>query len=247
VGILLAYFKNILFVVLTLLALNSQAKDKLFHLAAGVYPPYTIEDGDIKGLNVEIIQAAFSAVGYQVKIELLPFTRAMHYAKNGKTDGLIIWHNKEREQWFHFSSVISQSDLVFYKFKRLKFDFNSLQSLMPYSIGTVANYAYSSTFLDADYLQKDVVGTDRQNINKLILGRIDVALIDIRMANYLIKNEHPLLDGKFDWSGVLQNEKYYLAVSKKAANYQQKVTDFNLGLQQITDNGVRAAIIKKYP
>jgi len=228
----LAYFKNLVFVVLTLVALNCQATDKLFHLVAGVYPPYTIEEDGIKGLNIEIIKAAFSAVGYRVKIELLPFARAMHYAKNGKADGLIIWHNKERVQWFHFSSVISESDLVFYKFKRLKFDFNSLQSLMPYSIGTVANYAYLPSFLAADYLKKDVVGTDRQNINKLILGRIDIALIDKRMANYMIKNEHPLLDGKFDWSAVLQNEKYYLAVSKKSSNYQRKITDFNFGLQK---------------
>ena len=159
---------------------------------------------------------------------------------------MIIWHNQEREQWFSFSAVISQSELVFYKFKKLKFDYDSLLSLTPYSIGTVANYAYSQSFLDAQYLTKDVVGTDKQNINKLLLGRIDVALIDKRMANYIVKTEHPKYIGLFDWSAVLQSEKYYLAVSKKASDYQQKINDFNLGLQRITDNSTRAAIIKKY-
>lgn len=223
-----------------------KAQKKNFHLVAGIYPPYTIDNVGVKGLNIEIIKAAFSAVGYQVKIEILPFSRALLYAQRGKADGLIIWHNKRREQRFKFSSTISEPDLVFYKFKKLKFDFDSMQSLLPYSIGTVANYAYATEFLNSDSLNKDVVGTDRQNINKLVLGRIDLALIDKRMADYLVKTEHPELAGQFDWSGVLQKERYYLAVSKQRQDYQQKVADFNLGLQIITDNGQRAAIIERY-
>jgi len=233
-------------VTLAFIAFEGKAQDKSFHLVAGVYPPYTIAGDEVSGINIDIIKAAFSAVGYQLYIEVLPFTRAMHYAKHGRADGLVLWHIQEREQWFSFSSKITQSELVFYKRKSLNFEFKSLQSLTPYSIGTVTNYGYSKRFLTAKNFKKDAVGTDSQNISKLILGRIDLALIDKRMANYLIKTEHPKFFEKFDWSGVLQKENYYLAVSKTSPNYQQKVSDFNLGLKVITENGLRASIMNKY-
>lgn len=233
-------------VILTFIAFEGKTQDKTFHLVAGVYPPYTIEDGEVSGINIDIIKAAYTAVGYQLDIELLPFTRAMYYAKNGRADGLILWHNQQREQWFSFSSKITQSELVFYKKKQLGFEFLSLQSLASYSIGTVANYGYSKEFLAAKNLKKYVVGTDRQNLRKLIFGRIDLAIIDKRMAKYLIKKEYPKYLEKLDWSGVLQKENYYLAISKKSADYQQKIRDFNLGLQIITENGLRASILNNY-
>jgi polar amino acid transport system substrate-binding protein len=241
----LNYFKIIL-IATVFIAFNGEAKNKTFHLVAGVYPPYTIDGREASGLNIDIIRAAFSAVDYQVTIELLPFTRAMHYAKGGRADGLILWHNVAREQWFNFSSVISQSELVFYKKKSLEFEYKSLQSLIPFTIGTVANYGYLPQFLTAKNLTKEVVGTDKQNISKLVFGRINLALIDKRVANYLIEINHPKFVGKLDWSGVLQKESYYLAVSKQSTNYQNKINDFNLGLDIITQNGTREAIINKY-
>lgn len=242
----LLYIRCLIVLFITCTIFKLSAKEKSFHLVAGVYPPYTIDNGEIKGLNIEIIRAAFAAVNYSVTIEILPFSRAMHYAQSGKADGLLIWHTKDREKWFQFSSVISESEVAFYKSKTLKFDFNSMRSLMPYSIGTVANYAYIPDFLEAEYLNKDVVGTDRQNITKLIFGRVDIVLIDKRMANYIVNTEYPEHVKEFDWAGVLQREKYYLAISKLAEVYQQKLTDFNLGLKIITDNGTRAAIEEQY-
>ena len=220
--------------------------EKSFNLVAAIYPPYNYQDGEIKGLNIEVIKAAFSAVNYKVKVEILPFGRAFQYAKQGIVDGIPLWYSENRTQWFDFSEPYTHSELVFFKSKSLQIAYQSLNDLTPFTIGIVQNYAYPKSFIDHPDLKIDQVLTDEQNMSKLISGRIDMVLIDKRMAHFILRNNHPKKLNSFDSAATLKDESYYLAISKNAKNYKQKHDAFNLGLTKIKENGVLKAIIKKY-
>jgi polar amino acid transport system substrate-binding protein len=88
--------------------------------------------------------------------------------------------------------------------------------------------------------------TDKQNMSKLIVGRIEMVLIDKRMAHFILRNSYPKKLNSFDSTATLKDESYYLAISKNAKNYKQKRDAFNLGLPKLKENGVLEAIIKKY-
>lgn len=224
-------------------------EEKVFNLVTAVYPPYNYQDGEIKGLNIEIIKAAFSAMAYQIQIDILPFGRAFLYAKEGKYDGITLWHSEQRTQWFEFSDPFTHSELVFYKRKSLKINYQSLSDITPYTVGTVGTvqkYAYPTYFLNDHKIIKDQVLTDERNIKKLILGRIDLALIDKRMAQFIMRKNYPKQQHLFGSAGILKNEFFYLAISKNTKHYLQKLKDFNLGLATIKTNGVLAEIINKY-
>jgi len=221
-------------------------KEKSFNLVAAIYPPYNYQDGEIKGLNIDVIKAAFSAVNYKVKIEILPFGRAFQYAKQGIADGTPLWYSENRTQWFDFSEPYTRSELVFFKSKSLQIAYQSLNDLAPFTIGTVQNYAYPKSFIDHPDLKIDQVLTDEQNMSKLILGRIDMVLIDKRMAHFILRNSHPEKLNSFDSAATLKDENYYLAITKNAKNYKRKRDAFNLGLAKIKENGVLEAIINLY-
>ncbi len=222
------------------------AKVKSFNLVAAIYPPYNYQDEGIKGLNIEVIKAAFSTVGYQLNIEILPFGRAFQYAKQGTADGIALWYSKERTQWFEFSTAFTHSELVFLKSTSLQVNYQSLNDLTPYTIGTVQKYAYPESFASHRNIKTAQVLNDEQNINKLVLGRIDIALIDKRMAQFILRKNHPEQQYLFNSAGILKNKKYYLAISKSSKNYQQKLTAFNLGLAKIKGNGILEKIINRY-
>jgi polar amino acid transport system substrate-binding protein len=244
----------LLSIIFLLYSINSLAvqsdqvlnKVKHFNLVTAVYPPYNYQSEGIKGLNIDIIKAAFSAVGYQLNVKILPFSRAFQYAKQGAVDGITLWYSKDRAQWFEFSTSLTRSQLILLKPNALQVNYQSLNDLIPFTIGTVRNYAYPESFSDHLGIKKDQVLTDEQNINKLILGRIDIALIDKRMAKFILRKNHPEQQYSFNSAGILKNEKYYLAVSKNSNNYKQKLADFNLGLAKIKANGVLEKITSEY-
>lgn len=230
---------------------SKSAENKQFVLVVGEFPPYTIRPEDIqgsevRGLNIDIILAAFHAVDYQVSVEVMPFARAFRYAQSGKADGTILWHNLERERWFTFSASLSRSNMVFYKRKTLDFSFGDIESLLPYSLGVVTDYAYSPEFLHFAGLDKQTVGTDEQNIHKLVAGRIDLALVDERVGAFLMKHHYPIQKEDYDIAGILQFEDFYLAMSKKSDQYHQKMIDFNNGLARIRKNGALQRIVEQY-
>lgn len=221
-------------------------KKQNFRLTTAIYPPYNYYDEQVKGLNVEIIKAAFSAVNYQVTVDILPFGRALLYAKQGKYDGVTLWHSKQRMQWFEFSQPFTQSELIFFKRKSLSVNYGNFADISPYTIGTVQKYAYPKSFTQNTQLSLAKVLTDEQNIKKLVLGRIDLALIDKRMAQFIMQKHYPKQRATFDSAGTLTNEDYYLAVSKNTDNYLEKLAAFNQGLAIIQANGTLAKITKKY-
>lgn len=235
-----------IFLITCPLLLNATPKVKKFNLMTASYPPYHFAHGNIKGLNNEIVIAAFDAVGYKVETQLMPFARALQYTKMGSADGMTLWHRQDREKWLAFSAPFTSSTLVFYKRKSLKVHFQTLKDIEPYTIGTVQQYAYPQGFKEAKHLDIEQVLNDEQNIKKLIAGRIDLALIDIRIAKYLIAKLYPNSTKLFDSAGVLKNEKFFLGISKNTINYQQKRKDFNRGLEIIKNNGVIDTILKKY-
>jgi len=223
------------------------AEEKKVVLGAYEFPPFVGEQLPNGGIFTEITVEAFKKVGYQVEVQFLPFARALQYGKDGEVDGIVMfWHNTEREQWFIFSDPLPTSQVGFYKRKNDTISFTTYANLKSYRIGVCRGYANPPGFDEAQ-LKTDVVTTDKQNLQKLQAKRIDLALIEKRMAQYLIQTEFPQFAAELEWmKPPLEIKQQYLGVSKKAVAYEQKLHDFNQGLKQLTDEGVVKSILAKY-
>ena len=234
-------------VLLTGIFTDSAAAESSVSLAATEFPPYYGKSLPDQGFISEIIRDAFESVGYRVAISFLPWKRALVLAKSGEYDGIYCgWFRTEREQWFAFSDPLPPNVLGFYSLKRRNIHFDSLDQLHPYTIGVVNAYSYPAAF-EKGHFHVEAVSEDRLNILKLFAGRIDLVLIDKIMGQYLIRTYYPHDIDKFEWhEPPLQVENQYLMFSKKAAEYQQKLADFNRGLQQIRESGRIDAIIAKH-
>jgi polar amino acid transport system substrate-binding protein len=225
------------------------AGEKHVILTSAEFPPYCGEQLESPGVVVEVIVEAYKRVGYTVEIQYRPWKRALEEAKEGAYDGTFtLWHTTEREQWFLFSESLEvPNQISLLKRKGEDIPFNTLEDLKPYTIGIVRGYANPPEFENATYLQKEEVKEDVFNLKKLLGKRIDLVLIDKGVGMFLMKNQFPESQDAVEWlEPPLQVIPQYLGISKKTADSQQKLDDFNLGLKRISEDGTLQKILSSY-
>ena len=239
---------NFLYIILGLLLFSIQiiANEKKVTIVSTEFPPFTSVHLENYGYSTDIVIQAFKEVGYKVEIKLYPWARALNLAKEGKVDGILAWHTKEREKWFLFSEPVIPQIVGFYKRKKDNITFNSYSDLKSYKIGFVRGYAIPFALKDLN-LEIELVTRDELNLFKLAEKRIDLVLIYKSLAEYLINTNYPELADSIEWmEPAVSKNKNYVAFSKKTKNSSKKLKDFNLGLNQLREQGRVKGIIKKH-
>ena len=258
--LLIRILKLVLFVSMSFSTLgqNLFAKEKL---VLGTWEWSPITDSKLEGYGIasEIITKAYEAEGVEVEIKFYPWKRGELLLQSNELDALFPYtKTAEREKKYLFSdSVLTVKTKFFYmkdlegKFK--KPEFNSYEELKEYSISGVLGYFYQEEF-DKAGLDVEYVGTDEQNLKRLVKGRVDI----IPMANYvgwyLINKNHPQDYYRFDTVDYdLPGKKVSseeigarVMVLKDNPDADFIIQTYNRGLKKIKQNGEYRKILRKY-
>jgi len=208
-------------------------------LAATEYPPYYGSGLARGGPVAELSVLALRQAGYEVELQFLPWPRALQAGRDGTADALIgIWYSAEREHDFLFSDpMISNRILLCRKQGHGPSHFIGFEALRPYTVGVVRGYA-DPPGLAAAGIKTEAVSEDLQNLRKLLVDRIDLALIDGRVAEHLIRHHLPQARTLLEClEPAVQEHPQYLAVSRQAADAVAIIAAFNRGLHQLRISG----------
>lgn len=243
-------FWRILTVILILGSTITVNAEKSVILANIEFPPYSSQNLLNGGFSSELITVAFHTQGYKTIYKWVPWARGLKKAKTGEYDGLCQgWHRKDREKWFIFSSPYAASEVVFFKRKKTKIDFNGDYSrLRSFRIGTVRGYANPPEFdVLKDQLQIDEVTKDSLNLKKLYNRRLDLVLIDRYVALSILGSElQSFKDGLVQVKPSLQIDPLHIMFSRKVKNVREIADAFAKGMQTIEINGRKSEILKKH-
>ncbi len=212
------------------------------------WEPYIGQKLKNEGFMAEITREAFERVGYKVEYSYLPWKRAVVTTENGEYDGYFpSYWSKEREEKSIFTNVITSGPIGLFKNKGSKISFNKLKDLMAYRIGVVRGFVNTPEFDAADYLKKDEVTDNLQNIKKLLRERVDLIVADKFVGFYLLNKYLPHMTGQLVFiSPPLQDKKLYICMSKKTKKVNEKVKAFNKGLAEIKKDGTFDKILEKH-
>jgi polar amino acid transport system substrate-binding protein len=208
-------------------------------LAATEYPPYYSETLPRGGPVTELTVAALRHAGHEVEVRFLPWARALRLGQQGEVDGLVgVWHSPEREAAFVFSKpVVSNRIVLCRKGSRGPARFTGFAALRPYTVGVVRGYA-DPPELAAAKVHTEAVNDDLQNLRKLMVGHIDLVLIDSRVAHHLARKHLPGQAAELKClQPAVQEHPQYLVVSRRAADADEIVAAFNERLQGLRDSG----------
>jgi polar amino acid transport system substrate-binding protein len=191
-----------LIIALLLLCPGSGRGAERVVLATLEWPPYTAENLPENGTSAAIVRDAFAAMGYELELRFYPWSRAVQEAS---MDPDVVgffpeYPNAERETQFIVSDVFGKSPLGFAHRVNVAFSWNELADLRKYSLGTVAGYVNSDEFdrlVKQGELKVDTSNTDALNLRKVLAARIEAAVVDENVFDYLMKTD-PLLQQRQD-------------------------------------------------
>lgn len=243
-----------------LLVISSQAlaaQTRTVSLVTSDWEPYIGEKLPGKGYVYEIVVDAFRSVGYQVDITFYPWARALNEAESGRADALFPeYFDEGRQTLFAFSHSFPGGPVGFLARKDSRIIFPAdprkepakvFQGMQQYSFGVVRGYVNTKAFDAATFLKKDEATSDEQNIQKLQMRRTDLIFIDRFAAQYLLKTKFSTFASDLEFlNPPLEVKSLYLAFSRKAPGYEQKLQAFNEGLAKLQKAGAIKTIMKKY-
>lgn len=165
--------------------------DKTIRLTSLEWPPYAGAALESEGASSLVVRQALKAMGYDLQVEFFPWSRAI---KLVKTDDRYHGYFPEyltaaTGRNFNCVGSIGEGPLALAQRKVRPVSWRSLDDLSAYRIGVVRDFVNTDEF-DARVASKqimvDVAPTDMNNLLKLELGRLDLAVVDGNVFNYML-------------------------------------------------------------
>lgn len=245
----------ILFVITSSMAM---ADEKTIAMTTTEWAPFASENLGPGGLFYEIATQAFKAMGYNTDIELYPYLRCVKYAQTGEKSKkgnkfvgyLCDYYSPDLEKDFYFSDLLLTSPLGFVQKKGSNIKWNDLSDLKKYKIGVVNGYINTDEFdklIESKQIKVEGVTEDVNNLMKTNAKRIDMAVIDKNVLNYLLSYNKTVLDLKneLEFNDKVLEEKKIYACFAKNTDGEKALKIFNDGLKKIDINKIQKEYFNK--
>ena len=168
-------------------------------LSTTEWPPYTGEALDEGGAVSQVIREAFAQNGYQVRVIYRSWPRSIEMARKGLDDVVAYYpgyHCRHRDG-FVASEMIARSPLGFAEHVDAPLVWDSLDDIgeRKLKIGVVRGYTNTDEF-DAKagmgWIHAIASDDDARNLRKLLRKRIDAAVVDKVVLQYLTGTDEVL-------------------------------------------------------
>ena len=205
------------------------------------WPPYTSAALPKGGATTEVVREALAAAALDMEVRFLPWKRAIADAQNSEVPAAYFpgYHCRHVEG-FVPSDPIGFGPLGFAENVEAPVDWSSIDDLgeQRLRIGTVLGYANTDEFDEkagTGWVMTIPAPDDVTNLRKLLLQRIDLAVIDKLVLSYLLATEPTLRDEAdkiaFD-ERTLEDKTLYLCFNDTDDGRAMR-DRFNAGLAQI--------------
>lgn len=184
---------SLLLALILLSPISTKAEE--FNIAVAKMPPYVLEEnGQIKGILVDITKKLFERIGHEVHFQFFPWPRAIQNLKNGRVHGIIpFFKTKERETYSTFvEDGLVKMNLVFFRAKGSEIKINQLEDAEPYRIVKVDKASLGHKFHEyqtTNKLKVQLVPNTTLGVRVLASGRVDLMASVETIARYAAKHQ----------------------------------------------------------
>jgi len=218
-------------------------------IVSSEFVPHNGEHLPQQGYAIELVRRIFALEQQEVRFEFLPWPRALKQAKDGEAVAIVsLWYDKARAEYLHYPTPLYQNIVRFYHHTRQPIHFQQLSELnkTKLRLGIVRGYSYHPSLKSAPFTFFEV-HSDLESLKMLALGRVDLVVMEQKVAEYLLATELASFQNQISSTGPIFEEKpMYLAFSKAhpaAAALQQK---FEQGMQRLKQQQRFEPALPKY-
>lgn len=205
--------------------LLANEKLKIVRGNGNYFPKEYIEDGKLKGIHIDILDAVAKKLNVELEFESLPWNRALFAVENGQADALsYVSKTKDREAYLLFltGNVLSSSHtypIVLAENKsKITFD-GDIDSLKKLVVAVGAGYQYGEPFDSAKELSRYTLTSPSQTqlTDLLLRKRVDI-IIGSRRNLRQVYSEQEIETNFHIFNHPIATDHSYLGFSKKSAN-----------------------------
>lgn len=247
-----------------------QVADGLGEVGAGLPPQWrviriaAVERSPYIGPNLldggyahEVIERVFAKMGVRVSVAFYPLARARRMAEHGEVDAVLSYTGKQvLDNAFEYSQSFPAGEIGLLKRKDRvapiamteRADGDAYwRALAGYHFGVVRGAHLSESFDLAVYLNKEQAADDLQNLDKLVAGRIDFAVVDKLAAAALLVERRPSFIGQLEFvEPAFAVSAYQLAVPVDHRYRAQLIESFNTALVQVRSEGTLRELRRRH-
>ena len=243
------FCKAILPLCLTILSFFAMAEDNQVKLYVVDFPPYTIIDrqNKISGIDVEVVKAAFSAVGIEADFASAPWKRILKNMQHHKIAGtLSCSKSQDREPFMLFSNPVSEHNRIaltandFDTHKLINFD-----DLHNFQVISVAGWGADQQ-LNEHHISHSTVPDVESGIRSVVYRNIDVFYSGELTTLYHAQQLGLQSKIKSIRLSDIKTTPLYLCLSKYYPGNEDLLDQFNIGLNKIKKSGEYDAIHHQY-
>lgn len=213
-------------------------------VVTGTDRPWSMEFGHQKGYVNHLVSEAFHTAGYEVSFTFTMWKTAYREAEDGQYDATSFWTDTDRHSDdFHVSDPVMTKKLVFFKRKDTPaVTWNEFSDLGDLTIGAARQYPYTEAFWQAaedGTLNLSIGPTNEQNMRKLMMGRVDLVIIEEMEGWTTLRGFDPDLPDRFEVvaNPVKQTRGHVLFPKKHGERSRELVEAFNAALEKLTESG----------
>lgn len=192
--------KRVIFLLLMSLMTHYAVAEgaKVVRLSSLEWPPYAGADLPGQGASIMVVRKALAEMGYELEVDFYPWSRAVHMAEDtnsGYAGYFPEYYSESVALQFGYSDPIGYGPLGFAEQKGMAVTWNRLVDLDRFTIGTVKDYVNTSEFdslVAGGLLNVSEALNDTSNLLKVAYHRIDMAVIDSNVMNYLVGHDPDL-------------------------------------------------------
>lgn len=231
------------------MAAAAQAPARLTQVVIGAendWLPYSGEqDGRAQGMTVDLVAAAFAAVGITARFELLPYARCMANTRNGL---LVACFNTTRtaliedDYLWPARPMFSERFLIYARADDPRPGAPlQVRDLEGQQVAVTRGYEYGSEFDANPRILRVVTSHDENNFQLLLRGRARYTLAPEANARLLMQRR-PELAGQFKVVGALNAFGIYTTFSRQHPDARAALAAFDEGMKAINASGVAKLI-----
>lgn len=244
---------RILLLMLTLVCVTSAHGQKKVYFTSLEWPPYSGENLKGQGASVAVARAAFDAMGYELHVDFYPWARTVGLAKrnDSRYHGYFPeYYSADIAETFLFSEPMGKGPLGLIEHMAKPVAWQSIDDLSNFKIGVVRGYVNTDELdkrIADGRIKVEPVVADLDNLKKLTVGRLELAVMDPNVFRYLMANEPALAKHQraLQVNPKLLEEKDLYLCFKNTDEGRELLAIFNEGLKQIDVKGIMADYLRQ--
>lgn len=202
------------------------------------YSSKTSDEKSVEGFAPDIIKAAFKTQGVDVVFKQVPYARCLAEVNSGDAVGCFdtVQDDDSKAKFIFHKTPLFNADMVVFAPSSSTESIAKTSDLEGKTVGVTNGYTYASDFTNNAKINKQVVSSEKDQLNLLANGRLQYGII-WGMPGYDILKKNPNIASKVKVIGKISTDALYVNFSKKHKDGARMAEVFEKGMQTITTNG----------